>query len=1092
MLHLVIVMHAGELGGSLAFWAEASDPEEVPGGGRPGRGRKRGKSADGVGAQSDDGYRLSASPRQLRGLLRSMGLASQTISRARIWLPTITTVAAAAREGGNGGQPIPSSESIAVTAPTAAATATGEEEAGGAYGSPVMSPWAVNVAKLSERDAATLLCRVMGQRTTEPGVAVGADLSYLSRAMRLAGSMVARQQYLPDVVAGGGGDSHDAAWSPLPAGRDSERLEALSKSMPGAVRAFSEGDGAPADAPHAVLLRIVTRMISHMVRAAASAGLPAAFHRLKKFDSVHDRWLHELRTTRPSPIKGPDAQGLSDQVREWKRPVATSAGSPLRLCFRLEEPDGAGDEWFVRYLVQSRDDPSLMVPAGRAWHSTPSQLPGGSSSTREFLLVSLGQASGIFGGITEGLRDAGPRSGIDGCAIGGGVAYRFLTEEAPALEQAGYGVLLPSWWTGKGRARARAKLRARADVKAPKMSAGGVLSLKTIVAFDWEVAMGGKKITLAQLRKLAKAKSPLVRMRGEWMEVAPEDIRSAIKFLEGRTGEGASLRDIIMMELGGAADGGGGGGILDIDVSSKDSRILEMLQGVRDRAALEDAAQPGGFEGTLRPYQLRGFSWLLFLQKWGLGGCLADDMGLGKTPQTLALIQQYKLDGGKRPFLLVCPTSVIGNWQREASRFTPGLSVMVHHGGGRRSGAAFEREARGHDVVISSYGLLQRDIDTIRGAEWGGMVLDEAQNIKNPETKQSRAARAVCADARFALTGTPVENNVGDLWPIMEFLNPGFLGTQTEFRRNFFVPIQSARDEAAAERLKRATGPFILRRLKTDKKIIADLPEKMEMKTYCPLTKEQASIYAAVLKEIEDALNDAGDGGDGGIGRRGLILAALSKLKQVCCHPAVFLKDNSGICSGSGRPRSGKLDRLTDMLAEVIESGDSALVFTQFVEMGHMLRRHIQEFFGREVMFLHGGVPRGRRDRMVQRFQDGRGPRIFVISLKAGGTGLNLTAASHVFHFDRWWNPAVEDQATDRAFRIGQKQNVQVYKMICSGTLEEKIDEMIEHKKDVSRKVIGAGEDWLTEMSNEDLRGVLALSAEAASAAAAAEEEEGE
>ncbi len=1073
-------MHAGELDGSLAFWAEASGPEEGPGGGRP-RGRRGRKSPDGGSARGARGYGFSASPHQLRALLRSMGLDPRAISRARIWLPTVA--APTARKGGADARPVPSSEYVAGTAMAAAAA-----EEGKASKSPVMRPWAVNVARLSGGDAAALLCRVMGRRTTEPGVVVGADLSYLSRAMRLAGSLVARQQYLPDVAAAGGDDAgggeggggaYDAAWNPLLVGRDSERFEALSGGMPGAVRAFSDGDAVPEDAPHAVLLRIVTRLVSHMVRAAASAGLPPTFHRLKRFDSAHDRWMHELKTTRPRAIEGPDAPGLSDQVREWRRPIVASAGSPLRLCFRLEEPDGAEDEWFVRYLVQSRDDPSLMVPADRAWRSRSSQLPGGANA-REFLLMSLGRASGIFGGIAEGMGRAGAGSGIDGCAIDGCAAYRFLTEEASALEQAGYGVLLPAWWTSRGRARAR--LRARADVRAPKMSTGGMLSLETIVLFDWEVAMGDKKITLAQLRKLAKAKSPLVRMRGEWMEVAPEDIRSAVKFLEGGTGK-APLRDVVMMGLGGAAGGAAGAGTLDIDVSSGDGGILGVLQGLGDRTALEDAAQPHGFEGTLRPYQVRGLSWLLFLQKWGLGGCLADDMGLGKTPQTLALIQQHRLDGGRGPFLLVCPTSVIGNWQREASRFTPGLSVMVHHGASRRSGAAFRREAGRHDVVVSSYGLLQRDIETIKGAEWGGMVLDEAQNIKNPETKQSRAARAVDAGARFALTGTPVENNVGDLWSIMEFLNPGLLGTQAEFRRNFFVPIQSAGDEEAAERLRRATGPFILRRLKTDKSVIADLPEKMEMKTYCSLTKEQASLYAAVLREIGDALDGAGGEGDGGgIRRKGLILAALAKLKQVCCHPAVFLKDNSGISGGSGGPRSGKLGRLTEMLAEVVESGDSALVFTQFVEMGHILRRHIQESFGREVMFLHGGVPRGRRDRMVQKFQDGRGPRIFVISLKAGGTGLNLTAASHVFHFDRWWNPAVEDQATDRAFRIGQKQNVQVHKMICSGTLEERIDEMIERKKDVSRKVVGAGEDWLTEMSNEDLRGILALSAEAAAA----------
>ncbi|CAI8038507.1 Uncharacterized ATP-dependent helicase YwqA [Geodia barretti] len=472
-----------------------------------------------------------------------------------------------------------------------------------------------------------------------------------------------------------------------------------------------------------------------------------------------------------------------------------------------------------------------------------------------------------------------------------------------------------------------------------------------------------------------------------------------------------------------------------------DRKAAEAADG---QAEFKELASPRGFSGTLRPYQVRGYSWLSFLRQWGLGACLADDMGLGKTIQTLALIQRDWRANGKRPVLLVCPTS-------EAR-------CGVQEGGGE------------HAIVVSSYGLVHRDLKFLKEVPWGGVVLDEAQNIKNPETKQARAAQSLEADYRIALTGTPVENNVGDLWSIMEFLNPGFLGSQSEFKRNFFVPIQAERDASAAERLKRVTGPFILRRLKTDRSIISDLPEKLETKVFCPLTKEQASLYASVLKETEEALESAD-----GIQRRGLVLATLSKLKQVCNHPAQFLGDNSGI-----NGRSGKLTRLTEMLEEVIEVGDRALVFSQFAEMGDLLQRQVQETFGLEALFLHGGVPKRQRDRMVERFQDeGGGPQVFILSLKAGGTGLNLTSANHVFHFDRWWNPAVEDQATDRVFRIGQTRNVQVHKFICAGTLEEKIDEMIEIKKEISERVVGAGEGWLTELSNDDLREVLALSKEA-------------
>ncbi len=350
-------------------------------------------------------------------------------------------------------------------------------------------------------------------------------------------------------------------------------------------------------------------------------------------------------------------------------------------------------------------------------------------------------------------------------------------------------------------------------------------------------------------------------------------------------------------------------------------------------------------------------------------------------------------------------------------------------------------------------------------------MLDEAQNIKNPETRQSSAARSLPAGFRIALTGTPVENNVGDLWSIMEFLNPGLLGSRAGFKRDFYMPIQEGRDPEAASRLKKITGPFILRRLKTDKSIIADLPDKHEMKVFCTLTKEQASLYAAVVKESIDAIERAE-----GMKRKGIVLATLARLKQVCNHPAQFLGDNSPLPD-----RSGKLARLTEMLEEAIAAGDRALVFTQFAEMGELLRRHLQETFGREALFLHGAVPKKHRDRMVERFQEEpEGPPVFILSLKAGGTGLNLTRASHVFHYDRWWNPAVENQATDRAFRIGQKRNVQVHKFLCAGTLEEKIDEMIERKKEIAAGVVGAGEGWLTELSTAQLKELLTLDKAAA------------
>jgi SNF2 family DNA or RNA helicase len=538
------------------------------------------------------------------------------------------------------------------------------------------------------------------------------------------------------------------------------------------------------------------------------------------------------------------------------------------------------------------------------------------------------------------------------------------------------------------------------------------------------------------------------------------DIKAALEFLKKNETGNATVRDLVRMELA-----GGEAGPLEIEGIEAGGWIKDMLDRLEGRAPFMELPQPEHLKGQLRPYQQRGFSWLAFLKQVGLGACLADDMGLGKTIQTLAMIQRDWDGGERRPVLLVCPTSVTGNWQKEASRFTPGLPVLLHHGISRHRGPAFQAEAARHALVISTYALLHRDHEALKEVNWAGIILDEAQNIKNAETKQARAARSLQSAYRVTLTGTPVENNVGDLWSIMEFLNPGFLGSQSAFRTRFFVPIQVYGDPGASERLRRITGPFILRRLKTDKSIIADLPDKLEMKVFCNLTKEQASLYEAVARDAQEAIESAV-----GIERKGIVLATLMKLKQVCNHPVQFLKDGSAIDG-----RSGKLARLAEMIEETLQVGDRSLIFTQFTEMGDILRRHLQESFGYEVLYLHGGVSKRHRDAMVERFSQSDGPRIFLLSLKAGGTGLNLTSANHVFHFDRWWNPAVENQATDRAFRIGQTRNVQVHKFVCAGTLEEKIDDMIERKKDIAGRVVGTGEGWLSELSNEELRSVFAL-----------------
>ena len=555
-----------------------------------------------------------------------------------------------------------------------------------------------------------------------------------------------------------------------------------------------------------------------------------------------------------------------------------------------------------------------------------------------------------------------------------------------------------------------------------------------------------------------------MKVHGKWLPFEPQSIRAALELWKRQP---APARDVIRMALGGAEAPAG----VQFEEASGEGWIGELLEKLGGKTRFEELPVPADFQGILRPYQVRGFSWLGFLRQYGLGACLADDMGLGKTIQALALLLQERANGADRPALLVCPTSVVGNWRKEAARFAPGLPVLVHHGLARTRGREFVEEAGRHAVVISSYSLVHRDIEILKDVAWSGIVLDEAQNIKNPEARQSRAVRSLTADYRIALTGTPVENNVGDLWAIMEFLNPGFLGSAAEFRRSFLLPIQKSADPDAADKLRKLTAPFILRRLKTDRSVLQDLPEKMEMKVFCNLTPEQASLYKSVVADTTRALDTST-----GIRRKGVILAALTKLKQVCNHPAQFLGDESPLPG-----RSGKLSRLTEMVEELLAEGDRALIFSQFADMGERLRSQLSATFGQEALFLHGGVPAHKRDRMVERFQNGgdSGPRLFVLSLKAGGTGLNLTAANHVFHFDRWWNPAVENQATDRAFRIGQKRNVQVHKFVCVGTLEERIDEMIERKKAIADNVVGAGEAWLTELSTAEIKELFSLRQEA-------------
>jgi SNF2 family DNA or RNA helicase len=1028
----MIVLHLSLHDGRFFLWGEASPDEAKPRRPRAQRGAPKASVFDAGEERLTAAWRAAALP--------TIAAKPQSLLA---WLPSA------------GGGPFPSSPLIAEP-PDA---------------TPNIAPWQVTACALEPDAVYELLSACLDRDPLAPGVLAGRTLEFWAQLLRFAATLVTRQSFLPAVIEQDG--AFAARWLPMPSGADTGRLSTLASAMPAACRALSSLDAqtAPTTPAMETLRDGLGVLTDHLVR---SAFLPEKKTKAQKWESLHDQWLHALQTPDATLSGTPkELRELSAQIAQWKSPLAHTQAAPFRLCFRLDEPPApeedspkkkSSNSWQVQYLLQAQDDPSLLVPAEAAWKPqsrAAKVLRREDFRPREYLLTALGQAGAMYPPIEASLKQAAPA----GFALDATGAHQFLSETAWLLENAGYGVLLPAWWTRRG---TKLHLAARAKVKTPQMQGGGGLSLEELVKFEWEVALGDQVLSFKELEELARLKEPLVRVRGQWVQLDAEEIQAAIAFWKQK-GDALTAREMMKMALGAQSSPDA----LPLENVQATGWAGELLTRLRDARAIEELPPPAGLQADLRPYQARGYAWLDFLQQWGLGACLADDMGLGKTIQTLTLLQrQWESTPARqrRPALLICPTSVTGNWQREAARFTPDLPVMVHHGLDRRKGTAFQKAAKKQAIVVSSYGLLQRDHEVLKEVNWRGVILDEAQNIKNPVTKTAQAARALEADFRIALTGTPVENHIGDLWSIMEFLNPGLLSKQAEFKRNFFNPIQLEGDQEASQKLQQLTGPFILRRLKTDKSVIADLPAKMEMKVFCTLTKEQASLYAAVTEDAAKALDEAEDG----IGRKGLVLATLTKLKQVCNHPAQFLGDNSAIAD-----RSGKLARLTEMLEEALSAGDRALIFTQFTEMGGMMRRHLQETFGEEVLFLHGATTKKARDKMVERFQsNGKGPRLFILSLKAGGTGLNLTAANHVFHFDRWWNPAVENQATDRAFRIGQTKNVQVHKFLCAGTLEEKIDEMIETKKAVAERVVGSGEGWLTKLSTDELKEIFTLRTE--------------
>ncbi|MGE3108638.1 MAG: DEAD/DEAH box helicase [Phycisphaerales bacterium] len=1070
----MLVLHATWTQGELHLWAEDARRWHEPGTSR-----------------DADSHPFAADAGGVRGVLSGVvGEDVGTERTVRLRLP---------REGG-----IPSpSPTIAHAVGHSAADGLVDGSAGlGEFTAP-----AIAVGAERAGDVLEALEEVEGEEDGHPSMVLGESVRFFAACARMTDYLLAQQRFVPGLREEASGEL-DAVWQPWLADAPTlARLTVLAGAMPPIARAAVDSHE---HSGWSIMNDALTRMCDAACRRTmVKEELMEAVSSRDAATDTHVALLScLLGEKRETSATLAQRQELVKGVRTWIGLLEDrGAGDAWRLLLRLSEPidvsqmrdfasPGEGVRWMLSIHLQLVEQPSVVVDAIDIW-----SLSGGGAtiegrrleSPHELLLGELGRGARLYKALEKALDEAQPTE----LHLSTSEAYKFLREFAPILEEQGIGVDVPAWWNSPTvRLGARMKVESEefASIGPAGVGVGGSpsravtqLGLNTLVSYQWQIAVGQTTLTLEQFQALAAQHSPLVRVDGQWVEIRPEDVKAAMDFLKKNPGGEMEIGRALRLAYASDARQTG------IQVLGMDATgwVAKVFGDPNHNETLPMLEPPERFIGTLRPYQLKGLSWLAFLDRLGLGACLADDMGLGKTIQLLALLAHERKayaewmaanpgarSGGERPepTLLVVPMSVVGNWIHEARRFTPDLKVLVHHGMERQQGDALHRAAMESDVVITTYALAHRDHDQLSGIKWKRVVLDEAQNIKNPSAKQTQAIRNLATGRRIALTGTPVENRLGELWSIMEFLNPGYLDPAAEFRRRFSVPIERYHDKHRAAQLRGLVQPFVLRRLKSDPAVIADLPEKVESREYCFLTPEQASLYQTCVSDMLRVAEETE-----GIQRRGVVLAGLIKLKQICNHPAHFLKEqhDTGQEEGAAKVeahRSGKTLRLIEMLREVIDAGDKALIFTQFRQMGHILSGLLRRSLDRDVLFLHGGSTAPQREEMVSRFQKS-GPEcpVFILSLKAGGLGLNLTAATHVFHFDRWWNPAVETQATDRAYRIGQTRTVHVHKFVVSGTLEERIDQMIEQKTELAENVIGAGEHWLTELSTTQLREMLSL-----------------
>lgn len=839
-------------------------------------------------------------------------------------------------------------------------------------------------------------------------------------------------------------------------------------------------------------------------------GLGAAYSA-----SVFQRWYSteeaatDLRREFPQlfPQSGTAPQTAGMDAQSWLVSIGWKAdAAPFRPLLQLLEPEEDEPAWRLRLVLQNKLDAAVLVPVrldsrGRLegeWPDvwTPFILDR-SAGWLEQLRAHLPRIRRAISGSRDVLSDP----------LGDQDAWLFLTQDSGRLLEAGWQVLLPGWWE----AARKKKPKLRAKVKPEEGSERGqsFFGLDSIIHFDWRIAIGDTDLSEEEFADLVARNERLVRFRGEWVPLDPallEQIRRAMGGVDQE--QGLSFQDILHLHLlhneqreyrnqkrkeGQEEDEeqpqSNENIRLEVELNEHLNRVIAQLGGGQGGAP--SLPIPAGLHAELRSYQKEGFAWLGFLRRFGLGACLADDMGLGKTIQFITYLLHLKEHEqrlpGQAPALLVCPTSVLGNWQKEISRFAPSINVSLHYGARRLTGEEFREQTEQVDIIITSYATATLDQEMLQSYTWASICLDEAQNIKNAQTKQSMAVRSFPAKHRIALTGTPIENRLSELWSIYDFINPGYLGSARAFQTRFISAIEKDKDEQRMQDLQQLVKPFMLRRKKKDPNIQLDLPDKNEMKTYIHLTGEQSALYDQSVQELMDKMKELE-----GIKRKGAILSALTQLKQLCDHPLLLTKEAlPETISSEGSvtehdlyspqdmamliSRSAKLERLMELVRELRDEGERCLIFTQYIGMGQMLQQVLRQELQEPVLYLHGGTSKTARDRMIDEFQSrtlpaAEQPSVFILSIKAGGVGLNLTAANHVFHFDRWWNPAVENQATDRAYRMGQTKDVQVHKFISLGTLEERIDEMLESKQQLSDNIITSSENWITELSTDELK----------------------